>query len=270
MLCATKIRIYPTDEQVAFLDRQFGAVRFVFNKTLHIKKHQYRMHGENLSARHDLKSLLAVAKKSRKYGWLADFDAMALQQACINVDRTLKNFFEGRAKFPRFKRKRGAQRSYHCTGKIDVDGESIAIPRCPGRIPAVVHRQTPGELKSVTLSKTPTGKYFAACLYDDGHKKPELPKVIPAESVVGVDVGLTHIAIDSNGTKVDNPRFVKRAQRNLRRKQKYYSRKQKGSKNRAKARRLVAGAHERVANARGDFQHKLVDENQAVGWRRCA
>jgi putative transposase len=81
MLRATKIRICPDAEQGAFLDRQFGAVRFVFNKALHIKTHQYRMCGESLSAKHDLKPLLAVAKRSRKYSWLADFDAMALQQA---------------------------------------------------------------------------------------------------------------------------------------------------------------------------------------------
>lgn len=268
MLRATKIRICPDAEQGAFLDRQFGAVRFVFNKALHIKTHQYRMCGESLSAKHDLKPLLAVAKRSRKYSWLADFDAMALQQACINVDRAFKNFFEGRARFPRFKRKRGAQASYHCTGKTEIGADWITIPKCPGRIEAVVHRETTGELKSITVTRTATGKYFAACLFEDGEAPPELPTVVPAEAIVGIDVGLTDVAVESTGRKTENPRFVTRAKRNLRRKQKSLSRKQKGSKNRAKARVLVAAAHEDVANARGDFQHKLsrrlVDENQAI------
>lgn len=270
MRVATKIRIYPSAEQAAFLDRQFGAVRFVYNKALAIRRHRYKVHGDKLTAKHDLKPLLAIAKTSRKYSWLADFDAMSLQQACINLDKAYTNFFAKRGKFPKFKRKRGAQSSYHCTGKIDVGAASIAVPKCPGRIEAVVHRQTLGELKSITLSRTPTGKYFASCLFEDGQDVPELPKVVPAEAVIGIDVGLTHIAIESNGRKTDNPRFVTRAQRNLRRKQKSLSRKHKGSKNRAKARRLVAGAHERAANARGDFQHKLsrhwVDENQAIGF----
>lgn len=265
---AVKIRIYPTPEQVSFLERQFGAVRFVWNKALAVKRHRYRVHGDKLSAKHDLKPLLTVAKRSRKYSWLANFDAMALQQACINVDRAFKNFFDGRARFPRFKRKNGAQSSYHCTGRIAVGDDWIAIPKCPGRIAAVVHRELVGELKSITLTKTSTGKYFAACLFEDGKIMPELPAVVPEAAIVGIDVGLTHVAIESTGRKTANPRFIKRAQRNLRRKQKALSRKRKGSKNRTKARLLVAAAHERVANARNDFQHKLsrrlVDENQAI------
>jgi putative transposase len=165
---ATKIRIYPDKEQARFLDRQFGAVRFVFNKALAIRRHCYKVRGDKLTAKHDLKPLLAVAKHGRKYGWLADFDAMSLQQACINLDKAFKNFFEHRARFPRFKSKRGAQSSYHCTGRIAVGDDWIAIPKCPGRIEAVVHRELVGELKSITLSKTATGKYFAACLFEDG------------------------------------------------------------------------------------------------------
>lgn len=266
MLRATNIRIYPTPEQAAHLERQFGAVRFVWNKALAIKTHRYKVRGEKLSAKRDLKPLLAVAKRSRRYSWLADFDAMPLQQACINLDKAFKNFFEGRACFPRFKRKHGPQSSYHCTGKIAVGDDWITIPKLPGRIAAVVHRKGEGRLTSITLTRTATGKYFASCLYDDGLEAPEPASVI--REVVGVDVGLAHVAIESDGRKTANPRFVTRAQRNLRRKQRALSRKQKGSKNRAKARLMVAKAHERVANARADFQHKLsrrlVDENQAV------
>lgn len=266
MLRATKLRIYPTPEQEVHLDRQFGAVRFVWNKALAIKTHRYRVRGETLSAKRDLKPLLAVAKKSRRYSWLADFDIMSLQQSCINLDKAFKNFFEGRARFPRFKRKHGAQSSYHCAGKIAVGDDWITIPKMPGKLAAVVHRKGEGKLTSITLTKTRTGKYFASCLYDDGVEAPEPPRTVT--TIVGIDVGLTHIAIESDGRKTANPRFVKRAQQNLRRKQKALSRKQKGSKNRAKARAIVAKAHEKVANARADFQHKLsrrlVDKNHAI------
>ncbi len=86
MLRATKVRIYPTPEQADYLNAQFGAVRFAYNKALHIKKHAYQRHGVNLSPRKDLKPLLSVAKKSRRYAWLKAYDAIALQQAVINLD----------------------------------------------------------------------------------------------------------------------------------------------------------------------------------------
>ena len=103
MLRATKIRIYPTPEQAAFLNAQFGAVRFAYNKALHIKKHAYQRHGVNLSPRKDLKPLLSVAKKSRRYAWLKEFDSMALQQAVINLDVAFSNFFNPKLK-ARFRR----------------------------------------------------------------------------------------------------------------------------------------------------------------------
>ncbi len=92
MLRATKVRIYPTPEQAECLNAQFGAVRFAYNKALHIKKHAYQRHGVNLSPRNDLKPLLSVAKKSRRYAWLKEFDSMALQQAVINLDVAFSNF----------------------------------------------------------------------------------------------------------------------------------------------------------------------------------
>ncbi|ELX1758884.1 helix-turn-helix domain-containing protein, partial [Escherichia coli] len=98
MLRATKVRIYPTPEQAEFLNAQFGAVRFAYNKALHIKKHAYQRHGVNLSPRNDLKPLLSVAKKSRRYAWLKEFDSMALQQAVINLDVAFSNFFNPKLK----------------------------------------------------------------------------------------------------------------------------------------------------------------------------
>jgi putative transposase len=267
-VCATKVRLYPTPEQAEFLGRQFGAVRFVYNRALAVKRHRYRVHGQKLSAVHDLKKLLPVAKKSRRYKWLADYDAMALQQACINLDKAFRNFFEGRAKYPRFKRKHGQQSSYHCSGKIAVLQDSILLPKMDQPIRAVIHREVQGKLKSITVTRTPTGKYFAALLFEDGKAKPAPVRGVPEDSIVGVDVGLIDLAVESNGRKTANPRFLKRALRNLRRKQRALSRKRKGSRNRAKTRLRVAAAHERLANARHDFQHKLsrrlTDENQAV------
>ena len=266
MLRATKIRIYPTQEQAEFLIAQFGAVRFAYNKALHLKSHMYRKHGVTLNPKKDIKPLLAVAKKSRKYQWLKEYDSIALQQSVINLHQAFDNFFNPKlkAKYPQFKRRHGKQSSYHCVGVKVLDG-SIKLPKMKP-IEANVHREIEGVVKSITVSLSKTGKFYASILADDGVEA--LTPLHTVRTVTGVDLGLSHFAIESNGRKTANPRFVKRAEKNLRRKQRQLSRKAKGSANRAKARILIAKCHEKVANARADFQHKLsrtlVDENQAV------
>lgn len=266
MLRATKVRIYPTPEQAEYLNAQFGAVRFAYNKALNIKKQAYQRHGVNLNPRKDLKPLLAVAKRSRKYAWLKEYDSIALQQAVINLDIAFSNFFNPKlkARFPSFKRKHGKQSSYHCVGVKVLDG-AVKIPKIPA-IEARLHREITGTLKSITLSRSATGKYYASLLCDDGMEAPAKPVLI--SGVTGLDMGLSHYVIKSNGEKTLNPRHIINASRNLRRKQKALSRKKKGSANRRKSRMQLAGVHERIANARADFQHKLsraiVDENQAV------
>lgn len=266
MLKAIKVRIYPTAEQAEFLNRQFGATRFVYNKALHIISSQYRRHGTKLRAKKDLKPLLVMAKKSRKYHWLKDFDSIALQQACINLDKAFQNFFDPKlaARYPKFKRKHGKQSSYHCMS-VSAGENWIKVPKM-AQVKARIHRELAGKLKSITLSKRVTGKYYASLLIEDGVETPAPVQTV--DTVLGIDMGLTHLAIDSKGNKTANPRFLKRAQSNLRQKQKALSRCQKGSKGRAKARLKLAKAHERLANARADFQHtlsrQLIDENQAV------
>ncbi len=266
MINATKIRIYPTAEQADFLNQQFGAVRFCYNKALHLIRTQYKRHGLKLKAKKDIKPLLSVAKKSRKYHWLKDFDSMALQQAVINLDRAFANFFDPKlaARYPRFKSKRGRQSTYHCTN-VNVGENWIKIPKMD-RIKARIHRELTGTVKSITLSRTSTGKYYASILTEDRRVAPTPVKTL--DQVVGVDMGLSHLLITSEGVKTPNPRFLKHAQANLRRKQKALSRCQKGSRGRAKARLLAAKAHERLVNARADLQHnlsrQLIDENQAV------
>ncbi|WP_254274855.1 transposase [Halomonas sp. 3H] len=268
MLKATKIRIYPTTEQAAFLNRQFGAVRFCYNTGLRIILHRYQRHGQSLSAKHDIKKLLPVAKTSRKYGWLKEADSMALQQACLNLDHAFQRFFDSKQKagYPRFKSKRGKQSSYHCVG-VKAGDDWIKVPKL-GPIRARMHRKVEGRLKSITLTRTASGKHYASLLFDTEQVAPEPIQSVEGNKVIGLDMGLSHLAIDSNGRKIANPRFLKLAKQNLKRKQQALSRTKKGSANRAKARLLVAKAHERVANARHDFQHKLsrqiVDDNQAV------
>ncbi|WP_060988958.1 RNA-guided endonuclease InsQ/TnpB family protein [Photobacterium leiognathi] len=266
MLRATKVRIYPTQEQAEFLIAQFGAVRFAYNKALHLKTHMYCKYGVKLNPKKDIKPLLSVAKKSRKYHWLKQYDSIALQQSVINLHQAFDNFFNAKlkAKYPQFKRRHGKQSSYHCVGVKVLDG-AIKLPKMKP-IKANIHREIIGTVKSITLSLSKTGKFYASILVDDGIEAPALIHTV--SKVTGIDLGLSHFAIESNGKKTTNPRFLKRAEKNLRRKQRQLSRKKKASANRAKARLLVAKCHEKVTNARADFQHKLsrtlVDKNHAV------
>ena len=262
---ATKVRIYPDAEQAAFLNAQFGAVRFAYNKALHISRHVYKRHGVSLKPTRDIKPLLAVAKKSRRYSWLKEYDSLALQQAVINLDKAFANFFNKKlkARSPVFKSKHGKQSSYHPNGKVLSD--AIQLPKIP-TIRANIHREIVGKVSSITITRTAVGKYYASILADDGQEAAAKPTYITA--VTGFDLGLSHYLIDNNGGKVANPRHQVNAYRRLRRDSKALSRKKLGSANRRKARLRLAAQHERVANARADFQHKLsrriIDENQAV------
>ena len=127
------------------------------------------------------------------------------------------------------------------------------------------HRDFDGTIKTVTVSRNPDGKYFVSVLVDDGKEKPES---MPVTKTVGIDVGLTHFAITSDGSKFDNPKYFVKRQKNLKRKQQKLSRKKKGSQNRKKARLAVAKVHAKIARCREDFLHKLsrkiVNENQVV------
>lgn len=265
MLRATKVRIYPTPEQAEFLNAQFGAVRFAYNKALHISRHMYQRHGVSLRPTRDIKPLLAVAKKSRRYSWLKEYDSLALQQAVINLDKAFANFFNKKLKAgpPVFKSKHGEQSSYHPNGKVLTD--AIQLPKIPA-IRANIHREIIGRVSSITITRNAAGKYHASILADDGQEAAAKPACITR--VAGYDLGLSHYLIDNGGGKVANPRHLVNAYRRLRRDNKALSRKKPGSANRRKARLRLAAQHERVTNARADFQHKLsrriIDENQAV------
>jgi len=262
MIRGNKIRIYPTAEQQKQLAVQFGCCRWVYNDALQHRQQVYKETGKGVS-KSQLSARLPGLKQ--EFPWLKDVDAQALQQAIRHLDRAYVNFFGKRARFPK-KKKKYSHQSCSFPQRSRLEGNQLRVPKV-GMVRAVAHRKIVGKIKTVTISKTATGKYYASIRTDDGQKLPKKPTHVV--KVVGADLGLTHYCITDDGTKIENPRFLKKAQNNLRRKQKKLSRTKKGSRNRSKARLLVAKAHECVANARADFQHKLsfrlVDENQAVG-----
>lgn len=266
MLRAAKFRLYPTPEQEKFLWGQWGAVRFVWNKALALKKRYWKREGRSLSPIHDLKPLIARAKQSKKYEWLKLYDSMALQESLRHLDAAFKRFSKKQAGYPHWKSRRGEQTSYHCTC-VSVGDGWIRVPKV-GRIKAVTHRPVEGKVKSITLSVDTTGAYYASVLYEDGQAQAQPPVKIYEDEVVGIDLGLKDLVIESGGRKEPNPKHLKQAEKNLRRKAKKFSRTKKGSRRHEKARKSLAKAHKRISNAREDNLHKiskrLIDENQAV------
>jgi putative transposase len=255
-----KVRIYPTTKQQKALDKAFGCARWWWNYALNLNNQTYKATGKGLS-RQGYNDRLPELKK--EFPWLAECYSQVLQSVSLNLSQAFINFFEGRAKYPNFKSKHGKQ-SIQYPQHVKLLKGAIKLPKI-GEVKAKFHRLFDGKLKTVTISMNKTGAYYASLLFDDGLSEPEISSKGKA---VGIDLGVTHFAVTSEGSKFDNPRCLKKRERNLKRKQQKLSRKQKASKRRTKARRIVARVHERIANIRKDFQHKLsrklVNENQVI------
>ncbi len=257
-----KVRIYPTIEQKQLLCKAFGSARWYWNNSLNATNELYKETGKGLS-QIGMNSRLPALKA--EYEWLTETYSQVLQSVSLNLSRAFINFFEGRAAYPKFKSKFGKQSIQYPQRVQIIDQVSLEFPGKLGVVAAKIHRVFEGSVKTVTLSMNSAGKYYASLLFDDGI--PEL-EISADGKAVGIDVGLTHFAITSDGSKFDNPRHLKKRAKNLKRKQQKLARKTKGSNCRGKAKRIVARVHERIANTRKDFQHKLsrklVNENQVI------
>ncbi len=189
----------------------------------------------------------------KEYPWLkTDVYSQCLQVVALNLSTAYKNFFEKLAQYPRFKLKHHKQ-SISYPQNVRFEGDYIKLPKI-GLVYWVCHREFEGKIKTVTVSKKPDGKYYASVLVDDGKEK---PKPSAKDKAIGIDLGLTHFAVTSDGSKYDNPRHTKKHERNLKWKQKKLLRKVKGSNNRNKARKKVAKVHSKISRCREDFLHKL-------------
>jgi len=261
---AIKIRLYPTPEQATQLNQVMGCSRWWYNYALNLCITTYRETGKGLG-QIALNKVLPQLKKQEETKWLADCYSQVLQSTTLNITRAFKNFFDKRAKFPKFKSYHHRQSAQY-PQNVKIVGNGLKIPGGIGIVKAKIYRLFDGELKTVTISKNPTGKYFASLLFDT---KQDKPKTVIRGKVIGIDLGLKDFAITYDGekaSKYSNPKHFVKHQKNLAKKQRKLSRKQKGSKSREKAKKLVARVYERLSNARQDYLHKLsrkiVDNNQ--------
>lgn len=209
-------------------------------------------------------AFLTDLKKQDGFAFLKDVDSIALQQSLRDLDRGFKNFFEKRARHPRFKSKHDHHQSYRTINQGDnirIVGKYIKLPKL-GYV-KIKQSMKAEHINNVTVERTPTGKYFVVLNVDF---EPEHRR--NAGRMVGIDVGIKEFYSDSNGNTVSNPKYLEKSQRKLMREQRRLSRKQKGSNNRNKQRIKVARVHEKITYQRNDFLQKqstmLVSENQTI------
>ncbi|KOP26142.1 transposase [Hapalosiphon sp. MRB220] len=262
---AVQVRLYPSKEQEALLAQAFGCSRWWWNYALKKSIETYKQTGKGLG-QSALNTLLPKLKKAEDAKWLADCYSQVLQATTLNLTTAYKNFFDKHAKFPKFKSKHGKQSIQYPQNVKIVDG-NVKLPGNIGIVRAKIHRPIEGKIKTVTVSKTPSGKYFASILTEIEVNNPSVAE----GKIYGVDLGLKHFAVVTDGEKVskyDNPKHIAKHEKNLKRKQQKLAHKEKGSNSRNKYRKVVAKVYERVSNSRQDFLHKLsyklVSDSQAV------
>ena len=248
-----KYRLYPNKEQESFFARCFGCVRFVYNRMLAEKQEHYKKTGKSLR--------VTPAKYKKEFPWLKEVDSLALANAQLHLESAYKNFFrDPNVGFPKFKSKHSSRFSYTTNvvnGNIYVEGNYIRLPKV-GKVKIRLHRgiEEGWRLKSVTVSRESTGKYYVALLYQYECNENQVCKNT-GEKVIGIDFAMKGMAVFSDGTKAEYPMYYRKAEEKLSREQRKLSRCKKGSSNYRKQKVRQARAHEHVRNQRNDFQHKL-------------
>ncbi|RBR28362.1 IS605 OrfB family transposase [Enterococcus cecorum] len=266
-LKAYKFRIYPTEEQEIFFAKTFGCVRKVYNLMLNDRKKAYEEVKNDPSKK---MTFPTPAKYKKEFPFLKEVDSLALANAQLHLDKAYKNFFRDKSVgFPRFKSKKNPVQSYTTNNQNGtvalIDSKFIKVPKLKSLVRIKLHRQPKGMIKSATISRHASGKYYISLLCKEEIN--ELPKT---NSAIGIDLGITDFAILSDGQKIDNNRFTSKMEKKLKREQRKLSKrallaKNKGiplseAKNYQKQKRKVARLHEKVMNQRTDFLNKLSTE----------
>jgi putative transposase len=253
ILKAFRYRLYPNEEQKKSLAIQFGNKRFVYNYFLRQRIDYYEEHKTDPDKKglnfNDTCLILTGLKKDPDHIWLNESNAQMLQQSLKDLDRAYKNFFCKLGKFPKFKKKNSRQ-SIRYPQDIKVNGSLLRIQKV-GWVKIKLHRPMEGKVKNLTVSKTPTGKYFASFQCEV-----EIDPLQNRPGQVGIDLGIKDFAVTSDGEVIPNPRFLVNAEKKIKRAQRILSRRVKGSSGWYKAKLKVALAYEKVANQRADFLHK--------------
>ncbi|MDT0533289.1 transposase [Micromonospora sp. DSM 115977] len=262
---AYKFRFYPTAQQAELLSRTFGCVRKVYNLALHARTEAWYQRQERVNY-NATSAMLTAWKKTEELAFLNEVSSVPLQQTLRHLQSAFANFWDKRARYPRFKSKRRSRASAEFTPSAFRwrDGQ-LTLAKMTDPLAIVWSRSLPeGQSPStVTVSRDSAGRWFVSLLCED-----QIETLPAAESAVGIDAGLEHLLTLSTGEKIANPRHERADRTRLARAQRELARKEKGSHNRAKARLKVARVHARIGDRRRDHLHKLttrlVRENQTL------
>ena len=253
MLKAYKYRIYPNQDQKELLSRIFGQVRFVYNLGLETKISAYVGNKYNVDMFNLVKQIKEL--KDNECDWLKESPSQALQMSIRNLDVAYTNFFRG-AGFPKFKSKYRKQSFQLPQGVfLSKDNKQIFIPKLKFT-DIDLHREFKGEIKTVTVSKSVTNKYYIRILVETNVPKPA-KQPIKLETTVGIDLGIKDFAITSDGKKFKNHDFFKSSMKKLRIQHRSLSRKQKGSNHYLEQKMKLSLHHEHIKNQRQDYLHKI-------------
>lgn len=260
---AYRFALRPTDEQKIILAKTFGCTRFVWNQMLNDSILHYQATGKH--------TIPTPAGYKSSYDWLKEVDSLALANAQLNLRKAYSAFFdkENPAGFPKFKKK-NARQSYttnNQNGTVRLLGQGkrrqVKLPKI-GYVEVIVHREIQGVIRSATVTKEPSGDYFISILCEH-----EIEKPAGTHSVVGIDLGLTDLAILSDGTKIKNPKHINKSKKKLNRELRKLSKQRDRIKRQDKNKRLsdcknyqkqrakVATLYQKLQNQRKDFVHKL-------------
>ncbi|MFE7210475.1 RNA-guided endonuclease InsQ/TnpB family protein [Streptomyces sp. NPDC057611] len=272
-----RFRLYPKPGQRSALARAFGCARVVFNDAVRAREDARRQGLPFPRAAELSRQLITQAKRTPERAWLGEVSAVVLQQALRDAEAAYRNFFASRKGerkgpklgAPRLKSRKDARQSIRFTANarwsITPVGR-LSLPKI-GELRVKWSRALPAVPSSVTVIKDAAGRYFVSFVVD-ADPAADAARMPDTDQSIGIDLGLTHFAVLSDGTRIDCPRFLRRAEKKLKKAHRELSRKQKGSKNREKARRKMARAHARVTDARREFHHQLstqlTRENQAI------
>ena len=246
-----KFRIYPNKQQKKLIEKTFGCCRFVYNYFLNKRMKTYEKSKETLNFYSCCKQLTELKKE---LPWLKEADSTSLQSSLKDLDTAYQNFWKLHRGYPKFKSKKTSKNCYKTkqVASIKVFEKHIQLSKL-GKVKCKISKQVEGKIKSVTVRKFPSGKYYVSILVE----KPDFEKLESTGSVVGIDLGIKDFCITSDRLKVPNPHFLRTSEKKLIRCQRQLSRKPRGSHNYEKQRIKLAKIHEKIVNQRTDFLQKL-------------
>lgn len=259
-----RCRIYPNKHQKNLINQTFGCCRLVYNKALSMREEAYKA-GSPIGYR-ETSAMVTQLKKQDEFSFLKLVEAHALQQSLRDLDRAYVNFFQKRCGHPVYKSKHNHYQSYRTIrnakmNDIRISRNYLKLPKI-GFVKIRISMKI-GAIKHVTVSRTPTGKYFATICFEF-----DPPVLKNHGEKIGIHVGISNFYSDSNKNIVSNPKYLEKSMKKLKREQRKLSRKKKGSNNREKQRIRLALVHEKIVNQRDDFLHKqstmLIRENQTI------